>query len=415
MLKNNIEMMAKQIANELKKYVFNCAKEYTKSYIYKLVSEHVVSELPIGISGNHSHTSFISWYSKTPNPDGLIKLAITDSNTSQDYKCRAGVFLHKINDNNHMIILNMPYIEDTGNSNGNGMNASEARNSMLNPFNYNFNKKKIYTTIFLIGNDKKEIIKRLNKSINNPKAEATENVNDVDRNIRVVTDNSSQYQKGRKWSSVALDNKDDLIKHIEDWKMKEAMYDKYNIPHKLCILSYGEPGTGKTTIAKAVATQLGYDLVLVNINTMGTSGGVNLTEDRKVYLFEDIDCLVGNRETGNMSEKEREKLGDLLQIIDGVKTTNHSVYIATTNYINSLDKALKRDGRFDIKIELPNLDYEKAKQLCLNYDLPTSVLDELQMPINPAKLQNFLVQLKLKQLKSIKVAKKQPTDDSTES
>ena len=68
-----------------------------------------------------------------------------------------------------------------------------------------------------------------------------------------------------------------------------------------------------------------------------------------------------------------------------------SIIIATTNYIDKLDDAVKRFGRFDLQIEMIDFDKDHAEEFCKLYDLTLSdVVDgdiNKDFTISPAKLQ----------------------------
>ena len=72
------------------------------------------------------------------------------------------------------------------------------------------------------------------------------------------------------------------------------------------------------------------------------------------------------------------------------------VFIATTNDLDSLDEAIIRDGRFDLKICMDNIDEPTAKEMCkglyLTDEQTTELLKDEAYPINPAYLQNKIIQ-----------------------
>lgn len=88
-------------------------------------------------------------------------------------------------------------------------------------------------------------------------------------------------------------------------------------------------------------------------------------------------------------------MNNLFQFLDGVSSPSNSIIIATTNYYDKLDPALIRDGRFDIKEEITEFDYDNAVELCkifkLSDDKTRAILDNEQLPINPAYLQNKIL------------------------
>ena len=70
-----------------------------------------------------------------------------------------------------------------------------------------------------------------------------------------------------------------------------------------------------------------------------------------VVVLEDIDVLVSKRDN-SVTSADKENFQALLQLLDGINSCKKTIFLATTNYIDRLDPALIRDGRFDIKIEM---------------------------------------------------------------
>lgn len=123
---------------------------------------------------------------------------------------------------------------------------------------------------------------------------------------------------------------------------------------------------------------------------------IGTMDKNKVILLEDIDCIVGNREED--TDQEKCKIFDtILNIIDGVLSPSGVIFVGTTNYIDRLDPAFIREGRFDHKICLNNLDNESAIKMCNSYGEDSDkVLQGETFPINPAYLQSKLLNITIK-------------------
>ncbi|HEX7783311.1 MAG TPA: AAA family ATPase [Sphingobium sp.] len=137
------------------------------------------------------------------------------------------------------------------------------------------------------------------------------------------------------------------------------------------ILFTGPPGTGKTHLARIIASQAGanfYDISGPSI----VSKWVGDTEDllRKIFdhaessesgksiiFFDEIDSIAESR-SGDSHEASRRLVAQFLTLMDGFDSRKSAtVVIAATNRADALDPALTRPGRFDWEIEfgLPTL------------------------------------------------------------
>lgn len=194
-----------------------------------------------------------------------------------------------------------------------------------------------------------------------------------------------------------------LIQYVKNWENSKGFYKMVNLIHKTGILLYGPPGTGKTTFAKAIAKEIKADTYIINMIDFNESQIERLKEDIEEYqdssrtiviLFEDIDCIFSTRDK-LQTEKQKQAAQLLLQFLDGVYSLSNVLFIATTNHIEFLDKALIREGRFDVKIEMPNISESTSEKLCNHFKLSveetSAILQDETFPINPAYLQNKIV------------------------
>ena len=137
------------------------------------------------------------------------------------------------------------------------------------------------------------------------------------------------------------------------------------------ILLSGEPGTGKTLLARAVAGE-------ANVPFFATSGsdfsgiivGLGVAKIKEIFelakrnapcilFIDEIDAIGQSRSKHSLNDNDREQtLNQLLIEMDGFSNDTGIIVIAATNRPDMLDKALLRPGRFDrqIHIDLPNLE-----------------------------------------------------------
>jgi hypothetical protein len=142
---------------------------------------------------------------------------------------------------------------------------------------------------------------------------------------------------------------------IMDFLKKEKEYDEFGIPYKKNYLLTGIPGSGKTSIIKALCKEIGYNLCIFSINH-DTDNNTALAAFRdippkSVLLFEDIDCLFEKR-TGTQENKSTFTFSNLLNLLDGVFYRKGLISFITTNHPESLDHALLRQGRTDMIIHM---------------------------------------------------------------
>mmetsp|Transcript_24133 Transcript_24133/g.78568 ORF Transcript_24133/g.78568 Transcript_24133/m.78568 type:complete len:387 (+) Transcript_24133:1258-2418(+) len=141
----------------------------------------------------------------------------------------------------------------------------------------------------------------------------------------------------------------------------------YNIgidPPKGVIL-YGEPGTGKTLLAKAIASKTKANFIKITGSELVQKflgEGPRLVRDlfktahklSPCIIFMDEIDAIGTIRTDSHSEGEKEvqrTMLELLNQLDGFTTNQNIKIIMATNRIDTLDPALIRPGRIDRKIE----------------------------------------------------------------
>lgn len=204
----------------------------------------------------------------------------------------------------------------------------------------------------------------------------------------------------------------DIIDILEKFKINGKYYSDRNLIHKIGILLYGEPGTGKTTIARAIAGYMGYNVASIKASDIDSRAAADISRfDNYVIVLEDIDCSLNSREEESMDNTDisnplamslsqylnsTSNLGDILNLLDGMNSPNNCIFIATTNYIDRLDPALIRAGRFDYRIELGKFDYDLAIKMCHRFDVGPEVLEGLELPINPSELQRHILEYRRK-------------------
>ena len=145
------------------------------------------------------------------------------------------------------------------------------------------------------------------------------------------------------------------------------IFEKLGVEAPKGVLLYGAPGTGKTLLAKAVATESSAHFIPIGgPEIMSKFYGESEARLREIFkeakekaptiiFIDEIDSIAPKREevTG---EVERRVVSQLLSLMDGLEARGKVIVIAATNRPNAIDPALRRPGRFDreIEIRVPN-------------------------------------------------------------
>jgi len=137
------------------------------------------------------------------------------------------------------------------------------------------------------------------------------------------------------------------------------------------IMLFGEPGNGKTMMAEALAGELDMPIIVVTYGELA-SRYVNQTTEVLAAAFDaalaaapcvlfidEVDSLLRSRDTMNANFEHTQTVNTLLTRMVNLRGKG-VLLMAATNYIDSLDAAAIREGRFDFKIEVPPPD-EKAR------------------------------------------------------
>ena len=174
-----------------------------------------------------------------------------------------------------------------------------------------------------------------------------------------------------KFNDVAgLDEeKNEMIEIVDFLKEPKKFYEMgAKIPRG--VLLCGQPGTGKTLIAKAIAGEAKVPFISMSGSEfiemfagLGASRVRKLFEKAKkiapcIVFIDEIDAIGSRRTSGSGAETENNQtLNQLLVEMDGFDTEETIIVLAATNRPEMLDKALLRPGRFDrqITIALPDM------------------------------------------------------------
>lgn len=198
-----------------------------------------------------------------------------------------------------------------------------------------------------------------------------------------------------KWEDIGgmEDSKKELKESVE-WPLQHPKsFSRLGIRPPRGILLYGAPGTGKTLMAKAVATESGANFIYVKGPALlsmwvgeSEKGIRNIFKKARqtsptIIFFDEIDSLAPRRGATGGSHVTETVVNQMLTEMDGLEDLQDVVVIAATNRPDMLDTALLRPGRFDriVRTDVPN---ESSR-------LEIFKVHTKNMPINGVKLEKL--------------------------
>ena len=224
---------------------------------------------------------------------------------------------------------------------------------------------------------------------------------------RMSTDNQTTLK-----DVAGLQEEKEDLEEIIDFLRQPAKYTKVGARIPKGVLLEGQPGTGKTLLAKAVAGEAnvpffsisGSDFVEMFVG-VGASRVRDLFADAKknapcIVFIDEIDAVARRRGTGmGGGHDEREQtLNQLLVEMDGFGVNEGIIVMAATNRVDILDPAILRPGRFDRKITVSAPDVRgredilkvHAKNKPLGDDVDLTQIAQTTAGFTGADLENLL-------------------------
>lgn len=177
---------------------------------------------------------------------------------------------------------------------------------------------------------------------------------------------------------------------------------------QIAINLYGEPGTGKTIAAQAIASSLNRPIIAINYSEIESKyvgeTSKNITgifkqakDENAVIFFDEADALLSRRVT-NMSSSTDVSVNQTRSVLLTLMDQHKGIIIFTTNFIENYDAAFMRRILTHILFELPNLD-NRAKlwhkyiprELPLSWDVSIPKLAEVSKGLSGSDIANCIL------------------------
>lgn len=163
--------------------------------------------------------------------------------------------------------------------------------------------------------------------------------------------------------------RDEIAGDVARFLASEDAYNRMGVPWHRGYLFHGPPGTGKTSLARAIATEFNLDVWYIPLSDLDQDtkllGLVAEVGAGSMLLLEDIDTLraATDRTTATEEAPFGISAAGLFNSLDGVATPHGLITVMTTNHVERLDPALIRPGRVDRQLLVDYLDSHQFLEL----------------------------------------------------
>lgn len=212
----------------------------------------------------------------------------------------------------------------------------------------------------------------------------------------------------------------ELVEAIKRWFTREGWYRSHGIPWRTGALLYGPGGTGKSSMARALAETLGVPLYQYYLSTFNDREFVEQWDQMStpcIVALEDFDNVFHGREPATVHKAL--SFDCVLNQISGIGSVNGVCLVVTTNRLDLVDPALgnldasgrpTRPGRIDHVLEL-GVASRAARMRIADYTLEGYTLQQKAALVDahdgttPAQFQHLCIEMALRQLADASVVR----------
>lgn len=174
---------------------------------------------------------------------------------------------------------------------------------------------------------------------------------------RPLSEKKQTWQDVAGYSDLQKRLREDILAPLRD----AEKYSRYGIGAPNGLLLYGLPGCGKSLVGRVLAGEADLACRIIvpsDLTSMWIGEGVMkirelfdwaLKQSPCLLVIDEVDAIAPQRTEHNMHTDEKRQVNELLAQLDRI-ADKRVVVVATTNYVTGIDLAIRRSGRFDVKI-----------------------------------------------------------------